>query len=819
MAKKRYLLSRPDRQRSDQERIGESITATKSGQGLAVDTGKACFHISGGSALFRVVKVGKTQLVGENGPQIRLTDSTGHPCLPSVESIQIEESGPLKLIVRIDGVFKKQNDKPICRFRSRLGFFAGMSLVEINFQIHNPRAAIHPGGVWDLGDPGSIYFRDLSLSFVLNNDSDQLSASCHIYETPVPEERYSTIPFNPTALTNLTHFTIYQDSSGGANWNSSNHVDKDGKLTVSFPGYRVFSGKSQESTIKLEGRRATPYVNLSSPTGWIAAGVKDFWQNFPKALQVEGSRLRVGLFPAESKSGFELQGGEKKRHTIFLDFGTIKEETIIPQMLFPLHVSLDPEWVEQTGAVSNFVPESFDQNREYLNYIHNIIDGPNSFFSKREIVDEYGWRSFGDLYGDHEAVNHKGPGVLVSHYNNQYDFIYGSFFQFLRTGDRRWFQLMSDVARHTIDIDIYHTDEDKAAYSHGLFWHTDHYKDAATCTHRTYSRRNGGRGYGGGPSNEHNYTSGLLHYHYLTGDPEAKDAVLELANWVMGMDDGSQTLLGLVDGGPTGGASSTVDVLYHKPGRGAGNSINALMDAYRLTNDRKYMFKAEELIQRCIHSQDDIAALKLDEPEYRWSYLVFLQVLGKYLDFKVELGEKDYLFFYARDSLLHYAEWMAANEVPYKDVLHKVEIPTETWPAHDIRKCHVFHQASKHGQPEKRSIYKQKADFFFDRCLVDLLTFTTAYLTRPMVILAVYGYTHAYFQKIRQNHTDFQPHGYDFGTPEIFQPQKARIKLAISKKFGIIAENVTRLAASWWWEMKQKYISRRAHRGQRADGG
>ena len=82
------------------------------------------------------------------------------------------------------------------------------------------------------------------------------------------------------------------------------------------------------------------------------------------------------------------------------------------------------------------------------------------------------------------------------------------------SGDVRWYQLMRDLARHVIDIDIYHTQEDRPAYNGGLFWHTDHYTDAATATHRSYSRANrdtqGGSRYGGGPSNEHNYTTGLL---------------------------------------------------------------------------------------------------------------------------------------------------------------------------------------------------------------------------------------------------------------------------------------------------------------------
>src|SRR6185295_9251582 len=121
---------------------------------------------------------------------------------------------------------------------------------------------------------------------------------------------------------------------------------------------------------------------------------------------------------------------------------------------------------------------------------------------------------------------------VISHYNNQYDLVNGAVLQFLRTGDVEWFRLLDPLARHVIDVDVYHTDADRAAYSGGPFWHTDHYRDAATGTHRGFSRANRGRlgrSYGGGPCNEHNYTTGLLSYHYLSGNPQAKETVLGLA--------------------------------------------------------------------------------------------------------------------------------------------------------------------------------------------------------------------------------------------------------------------------------------------------
>jgi hypothetical protein len=334
---------------------------------------------------------------------------------------------------------------------------------------------------------------------------------------------------------------------------------------------------------------------------------------------------------------------------------------------------------------------------------------------------------------------------------------------------------MAELARHVIDIDIYHTNEDRPAYNHGLFWHTDHYVDAATATHRTYSKvtieARHTASYGGGPSNEHNYTTGLLHYYYLTGDPLAREAVLGLANWVISMDDGSLSLLGRFDQRPTGLSSSTVSREYHGPGRGVGNSLNALLDAFVLVREAQHLTKAEELIRRCIHPNDAIVQRHLEDVEHRWSYTVFLQVLGKYLDLKVEADDLDYMYSYARASLLHYAAWMLEHEVPYTCVLNRVEIPTETWPAQDIRKSNVFKFAAKYALEPLRSTYLQKAEAFFQACITDLLSFDTCTLTRPVVILMANGYMQAYFDSYPEETVPLPEAEYDFGVPQDFTPQ------------------------------------------------
>lgn len=754
---------------------GMRIRVTERGGARIIDTGVASFVVGENpAALLDAVRLRESDLLDASGACLSLTGCR-RDYRALTQRTRLEEQGPVRVDFVAEGHFlpvdtsTARSPRSVLRLQARLIFIAGSSAVHLEVLLHNPRAARHPGGLWDLDDRGTLLFEDVSLSLRPAHPARAIK-----WYAERPAEPHIEAPAD---------WSLYQDSSGGENWDSDNHIDGAGAATVSFRGYRVTYRTERGATQIAEGDRASPCVSVVTDAGTISATTREFWQNFPKALRWRDGSLDVSLFPEESRAPFALQGGEQKRHSVVLEFAPPGAESTVPGLQRPLEISVDPDWIERSGAIEHFTSVARDPNGEYLRYVGSIVEGPHSFAGKRERIDEYGWRHFGDLYADHENVRHSGPRPLVSHYNNQYDFIYGSLVHFLRTGDRRWWRLADPAARHTIDIDIYHTDEDRVAFNHGHFWHTDHYRPAATSTHRTYSRRNGrASSYGGGPSNEHNYTSGLTLYYYLSGDPEAALAVRELADWVIAMDGGIGDASGNIDSEVTGLASKTVDPSYHKAGRGAGNSINALLDAWQLSTERKYLDKAEELIRRCIHPADDIDGLCLAEPELRWSYLVFLQVLGKYLHLKLEWDEIDGEFHHARASLLHYARWMSLHEVPYKDVLHKVHIPTETWPAHDMRKCHVLHVAAEFAPAEARASLHERAAFFFERCLTDVLGFETAYLTRPLVILCVCGFVHSYYQNHPDAGHEIDTAPLSFGSPQPFAAKrKSRLTALLAR--------------------------------------
>ena len=49
--------------------------------------------------------------------------------------------------------------------------------------------------------------------------------------------------------------------------------------------------------------------------------MREFWQNFPLAMEAGDAAVTVRLFPRQSAAPHELQGGERKTHEIWLTFG------------------------------------------------------------------------------------------------------------------------------------------------------------------------------------------------------------------------------------------------------------------------------------------------------------------------------------------------------------------------------------------------------------------------------------------------------------------------------------------------------------------
>ena len=218
--------------------------------------------------------------------------------------------------------------------------------------------------------------------------------------------------------------------------------------------------------------------------------------------------------------------------------------------------------------------------------------------------------------------------------------------------------------------------------------------------------------------------------------------MIQLADWVIDMDDGRKSRFRWIDRRDTGLASGTRSPDFHGPGRGAGNSINALLDAHRLTGEPRYLDKADALIARCVHPDDDPAALDLLDAENRWSYTVFLQALGKYLEHRADRGLVDERYEYARAVLLRYATWMCAQRAPVSRCARAARVSDRNvgGAGHSqgggLRVRRAAHARSRRARRFPRAVPTGSSTTRSRRCTQS----PTGRLTRPLVLLLAYGF-------------------------------------------------------------------------------
>ena len=718
---------------------------------ITVTTGKYKFYIN--KKLFKPfdnIAVEDILLLDTDSSTTILIDSNGNHLLPIIKYIEIEKSGDLFCTIKLTGIFNNSIKNQLSFF-SRLHFYAGSGLVKIEFTIRNHKPAKHFGGYWDLGDFSSFNFNDLSITLGLKNS----------YNTEI---LWSAEYYKDKQHTN-NEITIYQDSSGHNNWQSRNHINYKGEIKNSFRGYKVFTARQHQVG---EGFHATPEITIVSGNVNITATIQKFWQNFPSSLEADNKSMTLRLFPHQYNDSFEMQGGEQKTQTAFIDISAIAQR--LSWVHSPIFPRLQPEVYQYAKVFPFFEPVGPQDPEVFKDIMNEAIDGENSFFRKREIIDEYGWRNFGDIFADHEAYERTGAEnkePIISHYNNQYDVIYSFIYNFARTNNLLFFELACDLAKHVIDIDVYHTSEDRETYNKGLFWHTSHFTDANTATHRAFSKNckredlSYYEGSGGGHSYEHAYTKGLLYYYYMTGDESAKDTVLDLVSWVeKGLTIGcgviatieehiKKTILSLKQR-MASSHRATIPFLFDGPGRASGNALSVLLDAYELTKAERYLHLAEKLIRNCVCPGEDISARDMLNPNTRQMYTIFLHSLALYLEKKKEIGQRDNMFAYARDVLLDYAYWMLKNEYLFLNKPELLDYPNyATRSAQDIRKANVFLFARQY-EPDKkhRDDLFEKADFFYNSSLKYLKALKSKTLTRPIAIVMSVGYIWPYFNKL-----------------------------------------------------------------------
>jgi hypothetical protein len=567
--------------------------------------------------------------------------------------------------------------------------------LKINLSVHNPMPLIPDNDQWDLGNENSIELSQFGLKIALPEGSFSVANT--------NDDRH---PFKP-----FEQWSLVINNSGGENWASKNHIDKHGVIPQKQRGAVVVEVDNKQTHTYTELRPSLAF-NLSDEAQRFAINIDNMWEKFPLEVSVLHDQMDINFCETKTDSGIELQPGEIKFHSLAIDL--VQADLTTNAKKRAPTPTLNPDIFCKANTIP-WLTKSISQSP-----LSSIVDlgltGERNFFAKREAVDEFGWRNFGDIYADHEAVGHKGGDIFVSHYNNQYDPLQGFLKQWVITGNPKWKQLADDLFEHIVNIDIYHTELDKQEYNGGLFWHTDHYVEAETATHRTYSKRQQKGVYedhagGGGPGSHHCYTSGLALYYQLTGNESAKSAVIKLGNWITCFFEGDGTLLGSLLQYRNKAIVRNPLTGRYPLDRGVANYVNVLLDSYELTANRHYVERASSIITQTFDASDVVAERNFQDIENTWYYIVFMQSVAKYLWLCETVYGIDHDYAIIKKSFLHYVEWMATQEQPYLVNHQKLEYPNDTWTAQDLRKIMVLKIALNYSDtPHLKALIQQKVD-------------------------------------------------------------------------------------------------------------
>jgi hypothetical protein len=653
--------------------LAQPLVVADGADALTVDTGVARFGIAKAD--------GSLSAPGLSAPlsgRATGADGTAYTTAGPVD-VRVSLNGPLRVSVRVKGAYRDAGGAPLVEYTARYWFYAGQSTVRLFYTVENnalcPLVEDGQPDCYDIGSGGSVQIADLSLI-----------APVDLGGSPAYRAGGEGQPATGALAEPLL---LYQDSSGTDHWDAyptltdwdGNPLDARPRLQsyVRFRGYHTTVGESVVDS----GDQAAGWLRVEGENGAWTVGVRDFWQNYPKALRAApDGAVEIGLLPGEfgpSDYAFTLRAGEHKTHEVFLA-ASLPAQTgeEISAGAAPLFASAPPAWYVDSGALGLAALPNPADWPEYEAYVQHQLDTAPTYedwmdwypnlLAAVEDTAFYGMFDYGDWPIDYE-------GFGVAPLNCKYDSNYGMWMQWARGGDPRWGRLAEAADRHIADVDILHNLHTPRHWVDGIaFGHSYHDEDGFTNPHRNYGGNHPDTAFG---------VQGLLLAYYFTGYEKAYEAALELADCIEYRLRNDRHLCAyLADCSGEGYGLGDSDGLYEAGARPAANGLNIAVEAYRATADPRYLAVADALVAwaRAADQPYIDGPTGEDRAMRPWMLNMYLRALTGYIEMRTEFDMPDEHS--ARETYLAYANWLRTHawiDLPPIDSGPRAAYPYEWW--------------------------------------------------------------------------------------------------------------------------------------------
>lgn len=496
----------------------QPVKAGSNATGAALSTGPLQLLIDKTNFnLFKTITVDGKQLISTAGKGLVLYTKDGKavPAGPP-ESIVIEEPGPLRAVVCLRGKYPGVHND-LLRYTVRVTAYAGQKFLKIRAWLENS------------GQHGYTH----------ESDKPPQSREWFAFDGMAIELGLglgSTIKASCEGVEGTGKFKVYQYCKPAPHYSKPSH------------GYTNFEYTVTSGTNELKKDKITEgIVALSGDEGKLTVAIRHFWENYEKAIELDGTTLRLWLWPTEGqwprvfsqhacpgyatgmieplriKDAYNIPGSVHKGAEMILDFSgraPLESGVEVSQPLFPV---ASAEYYASTDAAPVLFtpPDVRSDDAEcnlklsaWMNMTRSAADPKHasSFWAARKnrVAQGnafswgywYGWMDFGDLAMPHCSYTHL-----------HYDWPLVMLVNALRTGDLNYLRLGTDMIRHRTEVDQQWSDRAletcRGFQRHGETWTQFH------CGRFTRSH----------PSVTTTDLVGPILYYMMTGDPKTHETI------------------------------------------------------------------------------------------------------------------------------------------------------------------------------------------------------------------------------------------------------------------------------------------------------
>lgn len=485
-----------------------------------------------------------------------LTDENGQVWNSIEESRELENSDALRSTLSLTGSFRNSEGERLFQFRLRISTYAGLSMMRLE-----------PLILIDSAEGVVQKIRELKLSIM-------------------PIDRIKSAKLG-----------------GEPGWEG-----------VAQSKVRLF--QYDDMNYRLEGaegsgQRALGWAEINDGKGDIAIAMRDFWQQWPKSLEISPEGFSIGLFPEFKENDYahvepwykyqylfegncyKLRTGQARRWDIWLDMNG-DGESLAKMANAPLIPVADPAQAIATGVWDDIAPAGIPEMADYDPWAENLFD---NYCESIEFQRDYGAMNWGDWFGERQ----------VNWGNHEYDTTNQILIQFARTGDPKYFYMADAAARHSSEVDTIHFVNDDLAKHFGssrdypprpgmvhqhTVGHVSGFYDVETIR-KLFMENKVGDGENPylclDPYNlGHIWTQGLVRHYFLTGDPFIKETVEKIGdNLAKLAEDRQYKFMG-----------------HSHCGRTTGWSLLAMAGAYELDYGDRQMNAMKLLVDDALAEQD-----------------------------------------------------------------------------------------------------------------------------------------------------------------------------------------------------------------------